>query len=246
MLEQAPPACPRPNFAALVAECRQLYLDRLGAIVREAGVTSAAAIAALQGGAAEFYDEITLRRARAGFERCAFALESFLAQRDHDIQAAAEAYVPRAEGQERRDLAALAAGQAVHAGDDPAVAPLVAEFLRSDWRRVLEAVHLEHGGAGQSWTDNVSVIDELLWSLTPKHDAEERRRLAATVPAPLRRINAGLARIAVAPAARTPFFDACFALQTAAPRAKAGATSKAARRLKQRSRPASRRPKRSS
>jgi hypothetical protein len=162
------------------------------------------------------------------FERCANALESFVAQRDHDIQAAAEAYVPLAEEQERRDMAALAAAKALGAGDDQAVPPVVAEFLRNDWRRVLEAVHLEQGGDGTAWTENVVVINELLWSLAPKRDAEERQRLAAMVPALLRRINAGLARIGVAPAARTAFFDVCFALQTAALHAKAEAPGAAA------------------
>jgi hypothetical protein len=154
------------------------------------------------------------------FNTHAAELETFTAQRNHDIQLASEAYGALGLAQERRDIATRCAHQVVAASLSAAMPPPIADFLMQDWVRVLRKVHLQHGEDSTEWGNALDVIKELAWSLLPKQGQEERRRLVALVPGLLERINAGLDRIGVPAAARTPLLDACFDLQTAALRGK--------------------------
>lgn len=154
------------------------------------------------------------------FNRYAAELETFIAQRNHDLQAASEGYAPLGLAQERRDIAGQRAQQVVLAAVSAAMPPPIADFLKQDWVRVLRKVHLQHGEDGVEWREHLGVINDLVWSLQPKQGPEERRRLVDLVPALLKRINAGLDRIGLSAAARTPLLDACFDLQTAALRGK--------------------------
>jgi hypothetical protein len=148
-------------------------------------------------------------------------LETFIARRNHDIQAAAERFIPLAERQEAQDLAVLRARAAIRAKlADQKTPAVVADFLRQDWQRVLELAWLEGGDQGSTFLAECSVIDDLLWSVTAKSDVEERKRVATVVPGLLRRLREGLDRVGVTSQARAPFFDACFALQTAVLRGK--------------------------
>lgn len=148
-------------------------------------------------------------------------LETFVARRNHDIQAAAERFIPLTERQEAQDLAVLRARAAIRAKLADQKAPaVVADFLRQDWQRVLELAWLDGGDQGDAFLAECGVVDDLLWSVTAKSDVEERKRVATVVPGLLRRLREGLDRVGVTSQARAPFFDACFALQTAVLRGK--------------------------
>lgn len=160
------------------------------------------------------------------FARYGAQLESFMARRNHDLQTSAQLFIALAKAQERQDIAARTAWRLV-ASRTLSVAPrVVADFLRDHWTSVLAADYLQGGQSGQSWHDDESVLDDLLWSIQPKSDSEERRRLGQMVPGLLSRIKAGLDRIGVQAEARAPFLDACFTLQAAAIRGRSIATAK--------------------
>lgn len=150
------------------------------------------------------------------FARYCAELESFMARRHHDLQGSAHSYISLARMQEDRDVALRAAWRLV-ASRTFSVAPrVVADFLREHWTRVLADDCLSGGQQGEPWQADERVLEDLLWSIQPKNDPEERRRLGQLVPELLARIKAGLDRIGVPPEARAPFLDACFALQAAA------------------------------
>jgi hypothetical protein len=92
----------------------------------------------------------------------------------------------------------------------------IAQFLREHWLRVMEDACLDGGTVGDRWLENAQAIDDLLWTLLPKPSIEERQKSAALIPTLIKRLNAGLDSIGVAREDRVPFFNACFALQTAA------------------------------
>jgi hypothetical protein len=150
------------------------------------------------------------------FDRQTAALETYAAQRDYDLQAATESYIPLASWQERQDIAAARATQVTQGLTAATIPPAVAEFIDQDWRQVLAAVHFENGEDSAAWRDCRQVAEDLVWSIQAKPSAEERQRLAAMIPALLRRITDGLKMIGVSATARTPLFNACFELQTAA------------------------------
>lgn len=150
------------------------------------------------------------------FSRYCAELESFMARRHHDLQGSAHSYIALAKTQEDRDVALRAAWRLV-ASRTFSVAPrVVADFLREHWTRVLAADWLDGGPHGEPWQADERVLEDLLWSIQPKTDPEERRRLGQLVPELLGRIRAGLDRVGVSAEARAPFLDACFALQAAA------------------------------
>lgn len=117
-----------------------------------------------------------------------------------------------------------------------ALAPLLAkpqpqavrEFLAEHWMLVLcqKALVAEAGSA--SWNDTVEVAEQLIWSVDPKSDPEERARLIGLLPMLLARINAGLALTGVAQEERGRFFDTLVGLHAAALKGGAAAAEAAA------------------
>lgn len=159
------------------------------------------------------------------FDRYGAQLESFMAHRHHDLQGSAQAFIALAKVQEEHDIALRTAWRLV-ASRTLAVAPrVVADFLREHWTKVLAADWLYDGQRGEQWQQDERVLEDLLWSIQPKSEAEDRRRLGQLVPDLLGRIKAGLDRIGVQGAARAPFLEACFALQAAAIRGRSFQTA---------------------
>jgi hypothetical protein len=159
------------------------------------------------------------------FARYGAELESFMARRHHDLQGSAQGYIALAKVQEEHDVALRAAWRLV-ASRTLAAAPLaVADFLREHWTKVLAADWLYGGQRGEQWQNDERVLDDLLWSIQPKSEAEDRRRLGQLVPDLLGRIKAGLDRVGVQGEARAPFLEACFALQAAAIRGRSTQTA---------------------
>ncbi len=158
------------------------------------------------------------------FVRYGTELESFMARRNHDLQGSAQGFIALAKVQEEQDIAARTAWRQV-ASRTLAVAPrVVADFLREHWTKVLADAWLDGGQGGARWREDAAVLDDLLWSIQPKAEAEDRNRLGQLVPGLLSRIKAGLDRVGVLAEQRAPFLEACFALQAAAIRGKATET----------------------
>jgi hypothetical protein len=88
------------------------------------------------------------------------------------------------------------------------------DFLIRYWVRVMAAAIAEGGEQGSAWGEARQTAEDLVWSVQPKVDAEDRKRLATLVATLIRRVNAGLDRIGVTGEERQPFLDACFNLQT--------------------------------
>jgi hypothetical protein len=151
-------------------------------------------------------------------------LDKLITRRDKAAAQEAAAYRPLLQQIEQGDQAELCSRRAI---DElclrPDVPPAIASFLRDHWQRVLRQVWLEFGEDGSEWQEGRAVIEKLLWSVHPKVDLVDRKKLARELPAMLQKIAAGMERVAVPEAARAEFLDACFALQTAAMRGVAGA-----------------------
>jgi hypothetical protein len=159
------------------------------------------------------------------FDRYGAELESFIARRHHDLQGSAQGFIALAKIQEEHDIALRTAWRLV-ASRTLSVAPrVIADFLREHWTKVLAADWLYGGQRSEQWQEDERVLDDLLWSIQPKSEAEDRRRLGQLVPDLLGRIKAGLDRVGVQGEARAPFLEACFALQAAAIRGRSTQTA---------------------
>ena len=153
------------------------------------------------------------------FLRHVAELDKLIAERDSAAAQAAAAYRPLLQRLEKSDQADARSREAI---DQfcmiPDMPTEIAAFLREHWQRVLRQVWLEHGDETPQWQENTLVIDNLLWSIRPKVELEERKQLARVLPQMLQVLAAGMQRVSLPDAARAEFLDTCFALQTAAMR----------------------------
>ena len=81
----------------------------------------------------------------------------------------------------------------------------LAHFLREQWRSVLISSYLETGEDGEEWREVLADLDNLLWSVQPKRNTEDRRALVMRLPDLLTRLRARLAVIEWESAAQEQF-----------------------------------------
>src|SRR5687768_15892286 len=91
----------------------------------------------------------------------------------------------------------------------------VLDFLVTLWVKHLLIVHLQNSPESDVWKSALETMDVLIWSVKPKTDPVERKKLATNVPTLLKRINAGCNAAGVDEAARTAFFTQLMNMHTA-------------------------------
>lgn len=88
-----------------------------------------------------------------------------------------------ARGRERLEMAQRAAAQAIMARISGLSLPSrVREVLTRRWSNYLVLTHLRHGEDSSPWLQATQLVDDLAWSVAPKEDAAERRRLELIRP----------------------------------------------------------------
>ena len=83
------------------------------------------------------------------------------------------------------------------------------------WVKHLLLVHLQAGPASEAWKGAVETMDLLIWSVKPKTDPVERKKLATSVPRILKQLTAGLNASGADDTARTAFFAQLMNMHTA-------------------------------
>ena len=143
-------------------------------------------------------------------------LDALIAERDLAVQSAAQPYILLLREKESAEKAALAARTWLQEIEAQGVAAEILGFLRQYWVHIMEVSSGDDNEHSSLWQENHNTIVDLLWSIQPKQNVDDRKRLASLLPSLLKRISAGLDRIGTPAAERTAFMDSCFALQTAA------------------------------
>jgi hypothetical protein len=155
----------------------------------------------------------------AAFEKAGAQLDALLAERNAAIVEAAKPYLPLIEQLERGDNAASQVRPTIEkfiATNPPKV---IRNFIEQSGSQLLQAVWLDHGAQSNEWQDSLALIDDLLWTIQPKADSDERKTLARRLPDILKRLRAAMKRVGLSPEAESAFLDECFELQTRALRA---------------------------
>lgn len=125
--------------------------------------------------------------------------------------------------------------QAAGLATDAALTPLletklplpIEQFLRGQWRAVLQKIATGSGPQSVQFQTAVRISEELVWSVTPMKQAEDRQRLAALLPKLLPALHQGLDHLGISTDAHQPLFDALMLLHSAALRADKRALRKA-------------------
>jgi len=109
---------------------------------------------------------------------------------------------------EQLEIARVVAHDTIMASllDHPTPAP-IREFLLSHWENWLASVCLEKGESSSDWNDAVATMNDLLWSLTPKIDKEERRKLIDLLPRLLKRLDSIFNALNLGKETRDAFFS---------------------------------------
>jgi hypothetical protein len=146
--------------------------------------------------------------------------EKFLSDREVANANVIEQSARALHEREKREMARLIAQDEINrrASVPDLPAPVVA-MLAGPWTRVLERVYLRDGGREDKFRAALDTADNLVWSVSPKSDAAERKKLVALLPSLLKQLRDGMQIAAVEGADGNRFFSALVDCHAAAVRA---------------------------
>ncbi|MEQ1517533.1 MAG: DUF1631 domain-containing protein [Usitatibacteraceae bacterium] len=154
------------------------------------------------------------------FSQMLARFEQFMTEREAVNAALVEQSARVLHEHERRELARLIAQdeteRRANAFDLP---PPVLAILSGPWTRVLERVYLREGGRKDGFAAALETADNLIWSVTPKSDADQRKRLVSLLPSLLKQLQEGMQIAAVEKNDCDRFFSALVDCHAAAVRA---------------------------
>lgn len=82
----------------------------------------------------------------------------------------------------------------------------VAAILKGPWPRVIERIYLREGGRHAAFVQALETAEDLIWSVSPKMNADERKCLVGMLPRLLKNLQQGMEIAAVESADRGRFF----------------------------------------
>ena len=153
-----------------------------------------------------------------GVQLAAEAVNELLAAQLRDISGQASAYMPLLLQIDRRDKAASDIKRLLDVEDVNRLPPVLQDFFRQEWKRLLEKAWFEEGVDGPTWQALARTLSALLWSFRPKSAGEERQALARELPQVLKSFKAGMDQLGTNADTQSRVLDACFELQTRAMR----------------------------
>jgi len=83
----------------------------------------------------------------------------------------------------------------------------IRDFLLENWEKRLIYTDLKYGANSKEWQECVGTMNDLLWSLTPKTDKDERRQLIELLPRLLKRLDSGINELNIDKSIRDVFFS---------------------------------------
>ena len=143
-------------------------------------------------------------------------LRALAAEGEAEEKKETEVAAKQVEKREKLALARKSAEEAIKARyEEGKTQRPVLEFLINHWVKHLLLTHLQSGGDGPAWKGAVETMDLLIWSVKPKTDPVERKKLSTSVPTLLKQIVAGCNAAGVDDASRKAFFAQLMNMHTA-------------------------------
>ncbi len=148
----------------------------------------------------EFSEDIGL------FDELRADLDKFLEEEDKSAEAQIQSTAEEIDQRDRLEIAQSIAHAEVELRLRQNPTPtFLASFLRQQWMETLTQRYLRDGESSEGWTSALSTLDDLIWSVQPKRETEDRKRLVAMLRNMLKRLQVGLANIAWEPGGREQF-----------------------------------------
>ena len=146
-------------------------------------------------------------------------LNAVIVERDAMAEGIAERSAELMRKRETEEIAWVVASEAVSRRLSSSVPQGVQRFLLDHWQHVLKELYLRHGEEHHAYLSALAMMDDLVWSVAPKANSDERKQLVSTLPGLLRAMHVGLDVIGMAQEQRGRFFDELVALHSAAVKA---------------------------
>ncbi|MCX4028344.1 DUF1631 domain-containing protein [Endozoicomonas sp. SM1973] len=104
------------------------------------------------------------------------------------------------EGKAKTDLAKQLATQEIQKRLESHPLPdVVTELLQEGWTNVLFIAYLKAGEQSQAWQSAIATMDELIWSVQPHTNTDEKKKLLKMVPPLMRQLRDSLTEISFDP-----------------------------------------------
>ncbi len=170
----------------------------------------------------DFTDDITI------FDTLLTDLREFLRTRETETQTVVNRTAQVIETVERAQFAEIKVKEAIERVlKDPTImlegaSPLpdvIVEYVRQSWSRVLMHTYTREGEQSSLWQADLKTMRDLLWSVTPKLNTEDRLALVSMLPELLRHLRDGMHRIEVKPEQQEVIFSALVACHSVAVKA---------------------------
>ncbi|VAW81050.1 Thymidine phosphorylase [hydrothermal vent metagenome] len=140
------------------------------------------------------------------FETVLNDFDEFLFQEDKRAELRAERSAKIMEEQEKLDVAKSTTMEEI----TPRInaqqgTEFVREFVTHQWRNLLFITCARQGKDSDAWRQAVATMDDLIWSVKPKHTLDDRKRLVAMQPILLGNLRAGMERLSIPATQRDDF-----------------------------------------
>ena len=133
-------------------------------------------------------------------------LEDFLQQEEERATLRAERSAKLMEGQERLDVAKTTTLEEIEPRvNDGQSLDFVREFVTTHWKNLLFITCARQGKDSEAWKQTVTTMDDLIWSIKPKHNREDRQKLVAMQPGLLTQLREGMERLSIPATERDDF-----------------------------------------
>ena len=150
----------------------------------------------------DFTDDVGL------FDELRKDLEAFLTDEERAAEVTIQSTADEINQRDHHEIAQLVARSEIERRLREFPAPnFLASFLREKWLNTLTQVHLNQGEESEAWNSALATLDDLVWSVQPKRQTEDRRRLVAMLRNLLKQLHGGLHNVTWEPGERETFLS---------------------------------------
>lgn len=147
-------------------------------------------------------------------------LLTFLSTHQLQTESAVEQSTHAIEAAERAEIARIIVADEIRRVADGLPLPdTIREFLHGLWQQVLIHAYTEHGEQSPAWQINLQTMRDLVWSVTPKRNTEDRLSLVVMLPDLLKHLREGMNSVQIDPKQRETVFSRLVTCHAAAVKA---------------------------
>ncbi|HUW29456.1 MAG TPA: DUF1631 domain-containing protein [Sulfuriferula sp.] len=147
-------------------------------------------------------------------------LLEFLATHQSQAESAIEESAQNIEAAERAEIAKVIVADEIRRVSEGLQLPdTIREFLDGPWQQVLSHAFAQQGEQSLAWKTSLQTMHDLVWSVKPKHNTEDRLSLVVMLPDLLKHLREGMNSIQIDPKEREAVFSRLVTCHAAAVKA---------------------------